>query len=100
LDSFVALQQWFGELHLGDLSDNYDFFAGRLGSQAFNSDFRGFIFNDINFGGRVFGNARNNHYQYNLMVLDMREKDTNSELNKFDQRDQRVIIANVYRQDF
>src|SRR5439155_21803263 len=63
LDSFVALQQWFGELHLGDLSDNYDFFATRVGSQVFNSDFRGFIFNDINFGGRVFGNAGNNHYQ-------------------------------------
>lgn len=97
---YYALQEWFGELHLGDLSVNYDFFAVRVGNQVFNSDFRGFIFNDINFGGRFFGNIDNNHYQYNVMVLDMREKDTNSELNTFDQRDQRVIIANLYRQDF
>jgi len=97
---YLALQEAFVELHLGDLSDNYDFFASRVGNQPFNSDFRGFIFNDVNSGARVFGNADNNHYQYNFMALDMREKDTNSELNTFDERDQRVIIANFYRQDF
>ena len=30
----------------------------------------------------------------------MREKDTYSDLNKFDARDQQIFIANVYRQDF
>ena len=30
----------------------------------------------------------------------MREKESNSDLNTFDDRDQRVFIANVYRQDF
>ena len=30
----------------------------------------------------------------------MREKDTNSELNTFDDRDQEVFIANFYWQDF
>jgi hypothetical protein len=30
----------------------------------------------------------------------MREKDTYSDLNKFDARDQRIIILNVFRQDF
>ncbi len=98
--SWWALQEGFGELHLGDLSDNYDFFAARVGNQVFNSDFRGFIFNDINFGGRLFGNIDNNRYQYNLAVFDMREKESNSGLNMFDQRDQRVLIANLYRQDF
>lgn len=97
--AFLALQQAFGELHLRDLSDNYDFIAMRGGYQPFISDFRGFIFNDINLGGRVFGNWDNNRFQYNLAVFDMREKDTNSELNTFDDRDQEVIIANVYRQD-
>lgn len=97
---FFSLQQWFGELHLGDLSDNYDFWAARAGSQPFNSDFRGFIFNDINLGARVFGNADNNHFQYNVAAFPMREKDTNSELNEFDARDQYVFIANLYRQDF
>ncbi len=99
-DGFVTLQQWFGELHLGDLSANYDFAAARLGNQVFNSDFRGFVFNDTNLGLRFFGNADNNRWQYNLAVFDMREKDTNSELNTFDARDQRVVIANVFRQDF
>ena len=70
---FLALQEAFVELHLGDLSDNYDFIASRLGIQSFNSDFRGFIFNDVNSGARLFGNIDNNLYQYNFMVLDMRE---------------------------
>jgi hypothetical protein len=98
--TFFALQQAFGELHLRDLSDNYDFMALRAGYQGFNSDFRGFIFNDTNLGARFLGNWDNNRFQYNLAVFDMREKDTNSELNTFDDRDQEVIIANLYRQDF
>ncbi len=97
---FFALQQAFGELHLHDLSDNYDFIAVRGGLQPFNSDFRGFIFNDINLGARFFGNARNNRLQYNLAAFDMREKDTNSELNTFDDRAQEVYVANLYWQDF
>ena len=98
--SYFALQEAFLEIHLADLSENYDFIAFRGGNQVFNSDFRGFIFNDINLGLRLFGNADNNRYQYNLAIFDMREKETNSELNTFDDRDQRVVVANVYRQDF
>ncbi len=98
--TFMALQQAFGEVHLHDLSDNYDFFAFRGGYQPFNSDFRGFIFNDINLGARVFGNWNNNRLQYNVAGFDMREKDTNSDLNTFDDRDQEVVIANLYWQDF
>jgi len=99
-DDFLALQQAFLEVHLGDLSDNYDFIASRFGNQAFSSDFRGFIFNDINLGARIFGNYANNRWQYNLAVFDMREKDSNSQLNTFNPRDQIVLIANAYRQDF
>jgi hypothetical protein len=98
-DDFIALQEGFAEIHLGDLSENYDFIASRFGNQPFNSDFRGFIFNDINLGARLFGNFDNNRWQYNVVVLDLLEKDTHSELNMFERRDQRVIIANVYRQD-
>lgn len=98
--SDLALQQAFGEIHIGDLSETYDFVAARLGNQVFNSDFRGFIFNDVNFGGRVFGNYDNNRLQYNLAMFDMLEKDSNSELNTFDSRDQRVLVLNMYRQDF
>jgi len=95
-----ALQQAFVEIHLKDLSDNYDFLSLRAGNQPFNADFRGFLFNDVNLGARLFGNWNNNLYQYNLAVFDMREKDTDSELNTFDDRDQEVAIANLYRQDF
>ncbi|TSJ77363.1 hypothetical protein [Rariglobus hedericola] len=98
--NYLALQEAFFELHLADLSPNYDFVALKVGNQTFNSDFRGFIFNETNLGARIFGNYDNNHYQYNLAVFDLREKDTNSELNTFDSRDQRVLIANLYRQDF
>jgi len=99
-DDYLSLQEAFLEVHLGDLSDNYDFIASRFGNQPFNSDFRGFIFNDVNSGARLFGNAGNNRWQYNLALFNMREKDSNSGLNTFDARGQNVFIANLYRQDF
>ena len=99
-ETFVALQQAFVELHLRDLSDNYDFVSTRVGNQPFNADFRGFLFNDVNLGVRIFGNYANNLYQYNFAAFSMREKDTYSDLNTFDARNQEVVIANLYRQDF
>ncbi|MFN2475136.1 MAG: hypothetical protein ABR526_02200 [Chthoniobacterales bacterium] len=97
---FYALQEAFGELHIRDLSNNYDFISSRFGIQPFVSDFRGFIFNDSNLGIRIFGNQQNNLWQYNFAAFDMREKDTYSDLNQFQSREQQVYIANVYRQDF
>ena len=97
---WYALQEAFAEIHLRDLTNNYDFISSRFGIQPFVSDFRGFIFDDSNLGVRIFGNYENNLWQYNLIVFDMLEKDTYSDLNKFDWRDQQIIIANVYRQDF
>jgi hypothetical protein len=99
-ETYFALQQAFVDIHLKDLSDNYDFLTLRVGNQPFNADFRGFLFNDVNLGARLFGNWDNNLYQYNLAVFDMREKNTDSELNTFNARDQEVAIANLYRQDF
>jgi hypothetical protein len=98
--TYFALQQAFVEVHLADWSENYDFCSVRVGNQPFNADFRGFLFNDVNLGARFFGNYANNLYQYNLAVFDMREKDTDSELNTFNHRGQEVVIANLYRQDF
>jgi hypothetical protein len=99
-ETFWALQQAFVEVHLADLSDTYDFCSVRIGNQPFNADFRGFIFNDINSGIRLFGDLNDNLYQYNLAVFDLREKDTDSGLNTFNNRNQVVSIANLYRQDF
>jgi hypothetical protein len=100
-DGQLALQELFFEKKLRDLSTSYDFVSVRAGIQPFNSDFRGFIFNDTNLGARLFGNWDNNRWQYNLAYFDRLEKDTNSGLNVVtEMRGQQVAIANVYRQDF
>ncbi len=78
----------------------YDFTSLRVGIQRFTSDFRGFIFSDEQPGARLFGNFRNNRFQYNLAYFNMLEKDTNSGLNTFERRHQTVYIANLYWQDF
>jgi hypothetical protein len=49
---------------------------------------------------RLFGNLDGNQTQYNLAYFRQLEKDTNSQLNTFTDRDQDIIIANLYRQDF
>ncbi len=43
-----ALQEWFAEVKIADTSPAYDFTSIRVGSQPFLSDFRGFIFEDVN----------------------------------------------------
>jgi hypothetical protein len=49
---------------------------------------------------RLFGNLAGNRWQYNLAYFRQQEKDINSQLNTFHDRDQDIVIANVYRQDF
>ncbi len=100
LDSHFGLQEAFAEVKLHDLSRNYDFISVRAGIQGFNSDFRGFLFVEEQPGIRLFGNLKSNRYQYNLAYFNFLEKNTNSGLNSFALRNQQVIIANVYRQDF
>lgn len=95
-----AIEEWFYETKIADMSPNYDFVSVRAGSQPFTSDFRGFIFSDINRGVRLFGNRLSNQDQYNVIFFDQTEKDTNSLLNTFDDRHQNTLIMNYYRQDF
>jgi hypothetical protein len=97
---WVTVQEWFGEVKLADTSPEYDFVSVRAGAQPFTSDFRGFIYSDVNAAIRLFGTANGNRDQYNLAVFRQLEKDTNSGLNSFQFRDQTVMIANYYRQDF
>lgn len=98
--TFFALEEWFIETKLADLSADYDFVSVRVGSQPFTSDFRGFIFSDVNRGARLFGNFNSNRQQFNLAYFDQQEKDTNSGLNTFSNRQQQVLIGNYYVQDF
>ncbi|GIW92766.1 MAG: hypothetical protein KatS3mg110_0807 [Pirellulaceae bacterium] len=95
-----ALEEYFVEVKLADLSPNYDFVSMRAGSQFFVSDFRGFIFADTNRAVRLFGTRHANRDQFNVLFVDQQEKDTNSLLNTFDDRHQNTIIVNYYRQDF
>lgn len=101
LDHFLGVQEAFIDKHLGNDSDRYDFHSIRIGIQPFQSDFRGFLFNDNQLGVRLFGNRDNNRFQYNLAAFWRLEKDTNSGLNNVtvDPRRDWVFAANLYRQD-
>jgi hypothetical protein len=59
-------QALFIESHLRDVSANYDFDSVRVGIQAVNSDFRGFVLADQPLGIRFFGTRDNDIYQYNI----------------------------------
>jgi len=120
LDGFNSIEEVFFEWRLGDTTRLMPFLRGkgseggrspffdttsmRVGIQEFTSDFRGFVFSDANLGVRMFGNVASNRYQYNLVYFNMLEKDTNSGLNLINfadlrMRDQKVYIANLFRQD-
>lgn len=96
----VALQEGFAEWKLTDVGPNFDFISARGGIQPFNSDFRGFLFRDSNLGVRAFGNWGQHRNQWNVAFFDQLAKDPDSELNEWQRRSQRVVIANYYRQDF
>jgi hypothetical protein len=101
-DHFLAVQELFGDLHLRNVSERYDFDSLRVGIQPFTSDFRGFLFHDAALGVRLFGNRDNNRWQYNLGWFRRVEKDTNSGLNNVGKplRKDDVFAANLYRQDW
>ena len=101
-DHFLGVQELFVDYHLANTSDRYDFRSIRVGIQPFQSDFRGFLFNDQQLGIRLFGNRDNNRFQFNLAAFWRLEKDTNSGLNSVVQTPRRdwLFLANLYRQDF
>jgi hypothetical protein len=103
LDDFLGVQEAFVDYHLSQFdTDRFDFISLRAGIQPFQSDFRGFLFNDQQLGVRLFGSRDNNRFQFNLGAFWRLEKDTNSGLNDVTQspRDDFVFVANAYRQDF
>jgi hypothetical protein len=101
-DNFIGIQSAFVDYHIHNVSERYDFDSVRLGIQPFSSDFRGFLFQDSQLGARLFGTRDNNRWQYNLAYFRRLDKDTNSGLNDLGEspRQDDVIVANVYRQDF
>jgi hypothetical protein len=105
-EGVIGVQALFVDKHLRNVSDRYDFDSLRVGIQPFTTDFRGLLFQDSPFGIRLFGTRDNNRWQYNLAWFRRLEKDTNSGLNNLIElgsdafRDDDVLVANVYRQDF
>lgn len=101
-DRHFGVQEAFADVHLRNVSDNYDFDSVRVGIQPFTADFRGFLFNDQAFGVRLFGNRDSNRIQYNLAWLRRLEKDTNSGLNDLSRRwrSDDTLVANAYQQDW
>ncbi|MBP7064753.1 hypothetical protein [Ferrovibrio sp.] len=100
-DPFLGMQEAFVDYHLRNVSDRYDFDSLRVGIQPITSDFRGFVFQDNQFGARIFGTRDNNFWQYNLGWFRRVEKDTNSGLNDIREplRKDDVFIATLFRQD-
>ena len=101
-DNHVGVQEWFADVHLRNVSERYDFDSLRVGIQPFISDFRGFVYQDVPVGVRLFGTRDNNLWQYNIGWFRRIEKDTNSGLNDINTRLRRddILVANAYRQDF
>jgi hypothetical protein len=101
-DGFIGVQEAFFLYDLRVASVRYDFDEVRIGVQPFSSDFRGFLFQDNQFGVRFFGNRDNNKWQYNAAWFRRIEKDINSGLNDVTEgfRDDDVFIFNLYRQDW
>ncbi|MEO0033499.1 MAG: hypothetical protein RIS94_3257, partial [Pseudomonadota bacterium] len=102
-DGFIGLQEAFIDYHIGRFdTKRYDFVSLRVGIQPFQSDFRGFLFNDNQLGVRLFGNRDNNRVQFNLAAFWRIEKDTNSGLNDISAplRKDWIFTGNLYRQDF
>ena len=100
LRNFVALQEYFVEAKLADYGPNYDATFLRAGNQPFTSDFRGFVFSDVNRMVRLFGTRLSNRDQFNVIWVKQVEKDTNSMLNTFNDRHETTTIVNYFRQDF
>jgi hypothetical protein len=100
-ETFFALQEAFLDYHIRNVSDRYDFDSIRVGIQPFTADFRGFLFQDLPLGVRLFGTRENNLWQYNIAWFRLFDKDINSGLNdvgKLSNDD--VFVGNLYRQDF
>jgi hypothetical protein len=99
-DLKIGIEELFVEKRLAVTSPAFDFISVRAGMQNFNSDFRGYLFADNQLGVRLFGNARGNRDQFNVAYFSMRNRDSFSQLHDFTKRNQDVVVANYYVQDF
>ncbi len=99
-DVSIGLQSLSLRRHLRTVSANYDFDAIEIGVQALNLDPRGFVFFDNALAVRLFGTRDSNVWRYGISWARRFEKITDSGLNDTALRDEDIIAANVYRQDW
>lgn len=100
MGGLATIEEYWFDARLPETSENFDFTSVRVGSQPFTSDFRGFIFSDTNRAIRLYGNRNSNREQFNLALFWQAEKDRFSQLNTLNARNQEILIANYYVQDF
>lgn len=85
-DAFSDIQ-----LHnFGNVNFNQMFLRGGL--QFFKSDFHGLIFNDVGFGGRIFGNSLSNRLRYDIVALKLFQKDAVSGFIDFTKPSEHVVV--------
>jgi hypothetical protein len=98
--STFGAQALFFESHLRDVSPNYDFDSVRVGIQAVDSDFRGFVLSDQPLGVRFFGTRGNDVYQYNVGWFRPLPKNA-ARQNEFGAGlpENDILMANLYVQD-
>ena len=98
---YITLQEAFGELKLFEIGETFDATSGRLGIQAFNSDFFGFVYNDVQPGFRVFGELERNQIKFNVAAFDRLNKEKLLALNELGKRrEHQVGVVSVQWDDF
>ena len=97
--TYLALEEWFLEAKLADLSPDYDFMSapGRSPLPATSAASSSVIPTAVS---ACSAPAMPIAPVPNLAYFRQRDKDTNSTLNTFYDRGQDIVIANYYRQDF
>lgn len=99
-DAHFSLAEALIDIHLGDITDRYDFVSVKAGVQPFNVDFRGFLLNETQPGVRFFGNWDNNKIQWNAAFFHRLQLDANALLPiLFRSKREDVWLTNLYWQD-
>lgn len=96
----ARLFETFGEAKLFEIGQTFDATSARLGLQAFNSDFFGLIYFDVQPGARIFSEIARNQFKVNVAAFDRLNKEKLSTLNEFKRREHQVVAANLQWDDF
>jgi hypothetical protein len=97
---YITMQEAFGELKLFEIGETFDATSGRLGLQAFNSEFFGLIYNDVQPGFRIFSELERNQFKLNIAAFDRLNKEKLVALNEFKRREHQVGIISLEWDDF